>query len=362
MKTIFIRTNYGRKVGLGHLFRMKKFANIIDRKKKIIFILDKYNKIIPHILKFECIFLYNKNKKFVSQNDDAIKVKSILKKYEAELLIVDDYRLNLVWENHFYKKIKLIVFDDNNKKRHKCDYLVDSKWDSEKTYKRYDKLLNKNAIKILGPQYSLIDKKNQKISKKNQQFNILFYLGGGGNFKGFDNFFLNLINQFKGKKIKIILVKGPFAENYKKIFLSLKNNTNVQIEKDNYNLNKILPITDLYIGVSSSIIYDLNYYNIPSILFSISKNQENSLKSLGELGFYFLLKNKDFLIRYKNIVKFINLIFNNYLKIKNLNKKKIQIDSKGGERIKNIIFKKKKLKYYNLNILKKSKIKKKWHI
>ena len=84
MKTIFIRTNYGGKVGLGHLFRMKKFANIIDRKKKIIFILDKYNKIIPHILKFECIFLYKKNKKFVSQNDDAIKVKSILKKYEAD--------------------------------------------------------------------------------------------------------------------------------------------------------------------------------------------------------------------------------------------------------------------------------------
>ena len=32
----------------------------------------------------------------------------------------------------------------------------DSKWDAKK---RYVKLLNKNAIKILGPQYSLIDKK-----------------------------------------------------------------------------------------------------------------------------------------------------------------------------------------------------------
>lgn len=338
MKKIFIRTNFGDKVGLGHLFRMKKFADSFLQKKKIIFLLDNYNDIIPKILSYKCIFLYDRNRKYFSQKEDANIVKKILDNYNVELLVVDDYRFDQIWEKTFYKRIKLLVFDDNNSNKHKCDFLVDAKWDGEKTYYRYAKLLNKNTIKILGPQYSILDINKIKYNKKNKNFIILFYLGGGGNFKNYKNFFLNLIEQTKNEKIQIILIKGPFARNYEKLFFFLKNFSNIKIEINNLDIDKILPIVDLYIGVSSSIIYKLNYYNIPSILFSTTKNQNNSFEALGDLGFYFFLKKKDFIRRCQDLSKFIVCIINNYSIIKNINKNRIKIDTKGCERIKNLIF------------------------
>ena len=47
-------------------------------------------------------------------------------------------------------------------------------------------------------------------------------------------------------------------------------------------------------STSSSIIYDLNYLNIPSCLFSTSENQNNEISNLEDLGFYLNINLKNF--------------------------------------------------------------------
>ena len=35
----------------------------------------------------------------------------------------------------FFKSYQIVVFDDMNKKRHKCHFIIDSKWTAENTEK-----------------------------------------------------------------------------------------------------------------------------------------------------------------------------------------------------------------------------------
>lgn len=173
MKTVIIRTNISDKVGLGHLFRMKNLAKELSKKYKVIFLLDKNEKIIRKIINFECFFLYKKNEVFTSQLDDARRSKKIIDNIKTDLLIIDDYRLNNIWEKIFYKRIKIVVFDDTNNIKHKCNILVNSKWEGKLTAQRYQKLLPKSTIKLLGPKFSIINLVNK--NKKKKIFFIIYY-------------------------------------------------------------------------------------------------------------------------------------------------------------------------------------------
>ncbi len=342
MEKILIRTNGDLKVGIGHLFRMKNLIKNFP-KKKIIFILDYHNEVIKKILKKKCIFLYNPKQKFKSQRDDAQKVKKIIKKFKTDLIILDDYRFDINWEKHFYGNVKIAVFDDNNKKKHKCDFLIDSKWAGDSTHERYKNLLNKNAIKLLGPKYAIIKKDiiNKPINKKT--FNIMFYIGGAGDFSLYKKFIINFANSFKNyKKCKIIVIKGPYSKNSLYLNSKLKNYSNLKIVEDSLDLSNTLNNTDLYLGVASSIIYELNKRNIPSILFSVNENQKNSLEFFNDLGFHFLINQKDISNQDTKVINLVKCIFKNYSRIKKLNKNKIIIDNNGGKRIYNILSRKKK--------------------
>ena len=88
---------------------------------------------------------------------------------------------------------------------------------------------------------------------------------------------------------------------------------------------------------SSSIIYDLNYLNIPACLFSTSENQKNNIFDLEDLGFYTNIDLNEFLNSNKIQLLFLSLLKNlNRIK-KLINNKKILIDNRGVKRIVSIL-------------------------
>jgi len=334
MKTILIRTNFNKDIGLGHLFRMKRLAERFSKKNKIIFILDKKELIAEKILKFQCLYLYKGNKKFTSEALDAKILNERMNKIKIDLIIIDDYRLKQKWQNFFYKKTKIVVFDDNNKSKQKCHILVDSKWDQNFTDKRYLNLVPKKTIRLLGPQYAITEKKNKIKKKRSRFFNILFYVGGSGNLKIYKNFFNEFLKKTKKNSIyRLNIVVGPLANGLGEILKIAQKSKNINIIYENLDINNKLPNIDLYLGVSSSIIYELNNYNIPSILFSTSDNQENSNLALNDLGFYFLLKQKNLLTEYEKVVRLVFSIIKNIDRVRKFSLNKIKIDGKGSNRI-----------------------------
>ena len=114
---------------------------------------------------------------------------------------------------------------------------------------------------FVGPKYCIIDqslKKKNKISKKK---NFLIYTGGSGNFKKILpilNSLKNILDKNKINDLKFNVIIGPLSK-FNFSYIKKFNTKYFNFIKKKYDINNLLNNTDLYFGVSSSIIYDLNY-------------------------------------------------------------------------------------------------------
>ena len=330
MKEIIIRTNFNKKIGLGHFFRCLYLQKLLTKKNFLVtFIID--NNIATRLTKNLNIINFG-NKKFNSFKDakntyEAIKNKNI------SLIIIDDYRIDYKWESFFKKKgFKLAVIDDLANRKHSCDYLIDSGWYGfDKNNLRYNKLVGKKTIKLLGPKYKIINPKLKKIKTTKKIFFI--YFGGGSYFLKYRKLIFYLIeelNKIKLKSVKVNLVISDLLK-LKKSF-SYKN-IKVKVINNSYNLYNIINNTYLYIGANSSIVNELSYLNIPRILISVNKNQNIDISHYQELGNYFYIGYKK-KINHKLFSDLVITIIKNYKRVKDLHKrKKINIDKNGSGRI-----------------------------
>ena len=76
------------------------------------------------------------------------------------------------------------------------------------------------------------------------------------------------------------------AYNYSRIKSLKKRFKFLNIVSNKFDLSIYLERCKFAFSNSSSIIYDLNYLNIPACLFSTSENQKNNIFDLEDLGFY----------------------------------------------------------------------------
>jgi spore coat polysaccharide biosynthesis predicted glycosyltransferase SpsG len=355
MHNIIIRTNFNEKIGLGHIFRMKNLAKELSKSSKLTFYLDEHNELTEKILDYDFEYLYKKNEKFKSQKEDSLKLKKRIKNKKIDCIIVDDYRFDENWEKTFYKIYPVIVFDDNNIKNHKCDIIIDSKWEGTNTAYRYKNLVDKNTLKLLGPQFSIVDTK--KINKnKVHSFNILFYIGGGGNYKRYYNFLKKFSETLKRyKNCKILVVSGPLVskKEQNQLIKFEKKFNNIKIIRNNFNISKLLLDINLYVGVASSIIYELNYHNILSVLFANAENQKNNVANLADLGFNFFIKKQDLFLRAQKVSELLILILKNYKRLNYSTKDKIYVDQNGSKKISKFI-----INLIDNNLVKLTKFKK----
>lgn len=340
MDTIFIRTNFNENVGLGHFARMNSIGKELEKKYQVIFLIDKSTDNYKFSCKFRVIGIYKKNENFKNQLNDASIVKKIISSFNTKAIIVDDYRCREIWEKVFFKKYKIISFDDNNKYKHFSHIIVDSKWTGSSTYSRYNNLVSKSCIKLLGPKYSIFSKVSvTKKRKKNNKFIIIFYIGGAGNFSKYYKF-LELLGNLTSNHRKLIvqIVVGPLSKNYEKLIHDFRNSyKNIEFIKGKESLFEYFYNANLYIGVSSSVIYELSYCKVPAVVFSNTKNQQNNILDLEDLGIFFQLKKSDFLELPNKIIKFVKILIRNEKRIKKFIKPKIDIDRNGAKRISLII-------------------------
>ena len=348
--TFCFRINSNENIGIGHV---KRCIRIAYKLKKYgygsIFFTDNKS-IVDFFLKdFRIYYIYGKNSKFTNQKTDA---EIFLKKIELlnPIVVSDDYRLDIVWEKIISKKkIKIIVLDDSENKTHFCDTYINYK----------PNLINQNKLKLninkkkktkllLGPEYAIIDcRYNNDLKKKKIQnlFKVCFYMGGGGDFKFFDKIILNLISLFSNikKDLEINIVQGPACKNIDKLILLSKKYKFIKIIDGKKNFDKKISKMDLLVGSAGNIIYETSYYNIPSVFFEMSNNQNNYLSNMEKIGHYFVLKKSD-LKNYLKISKLIFLIFKNYKRIfKLVKRKKIIVNNSGIDKIVNHILSDKKI-------------------
>ena len=99
----------------------------------------------------------------VDWETDSNQTAKILKNIKPELLIIDHYSIDIKWERKIKKYVKkLFVIDDLANRKHNCDYILD--YNLVNNYdKRYDRLVSSKTIKLLGPEYIILNKDYRRV-------------------------------------------------------------------------------------------------------------------------------------------------------------------------------------------------------
>jgi len=94
----------------------------------------------------------------VDRPTDARQTEDILKSLgtAVDLLVVDHYALDISWEKEVREYCEnLMVIDDLADRKHICDFLLDQNYYKNLEH-RYDNLVPRACIKMLGPSYALL--------------------------------------------------------------------------------------------------------------------------------------------------------------------------------------------------------------
>ena len=345
---IFLRTNFNKKIGLGHLLRMLRIYSFLKEKRNYncqIFV-DRYSKKISRFIhKSKLIELYQKGK-FKDQIQDAKKFYKSIKYFKSGYVFVDDYRLDEKWEKYISNKnFSIVSFDDTNLSNHYSDYLINydpqyidkSKFDFKKNKK-------KKSTFLLGPQYSILPNNiNHTKIKKNRIFKIIINFGGSGNLNLSKNIILQFIRKKYYKDIEISVVIGPLAKNRKDIFNLSKKFNFIKLVENRTDLINIYQNHHLYIGAAGTSVFETAISKIQTILIKITENQSTNIFSLEKLGHFIFLDRRS-LSKVDKLVELIISFKKNYSRLRKTFRPDIKIDTNGLKKIINVTLKKKKQK------------------
>ena len=112
---------------------------------------------------------------------DVKETIQILNNNKPDWIIVDNYSIDIRWENKIRPYVdKIMVIDDLANRQHNCDLLLDQNYTNNRG--RYNNLLNPSATKLIGPKYVLLRKEFSvefpEVKKNKQIENIFIFFGG----------------------------------------------------------------------------------------------------------------------------------------------------------------------------------------
>ena len=265
MITFFV--DGGEKLGLGHIYRSINLALTFSKKYKIKFLINKPKK-KTEIKLLKKIFKRSKiNLKFITNN-----LNKEFRIDKNQNIIFDHPKINeskIKLANEFYSKI-IVIDDENTLKNYDCDLLINQN-DYSKNFNY--KTSNKNLIKLLGSNYTILKEKPIKVNfLLNKNIKKILLIMGATDVNDYYKYLVKKLNMHKLYIVvnnKVIKDKTIKLKNYKN--LELLSNKNVK----NSIVNKKI---DVAITCCGSSLYDLFSFRIPIIGVKCSLDQNNAYK------------------------------------------------------------------------------------
>lgn len=354
-----IRADSSESIGTGHIVRCVTLAKELRKLGlKVHFISKSYKGNILGVVK-KNRFTLNKIKPELDIKKDIKETSKILKKYKINLLILDNYDLNLVWEKGIKKYLKKLIVISELKKNHSCDILINYNLLQNKKKslsKFYLKKRNINSRFLFGLRYAILNnkyqkvKQNIKIKKQLKKINIFF-----GGFKGSLNLLEDVINIMSSKtfrKIKLDIISGLNQKISKRIHLKLNRRGNFKIFQNLPNLANSFKNADLAIGCGGTANLERLCLGIPSLVFFAAKNQEILGNILAKKNLIIKIKKKNNQIDKEHLTKLINKFYKDKNLLKKFSEKtKLIVDGFGAKRIARAVigFEKSDLKISKVN-------------
>jgi UDP-2,4-diacetamido-2,4,6-trideoxy-beta-L-altropyranose hydrolase len=302
MGTIFIRVDASIQIGIGHFMRCLTLANKLKERGENVHFLSRS---LPEVLKkmlnqnrHDCSNLIcdsqtdegNKTAHHswlnVSQSADALECIQIIMDSDPRIVIVDHYSLGLEWEEVLIDyNIKLVVIDDLADRKHNCHLLLDQNLFPD-MLKRYNTLVSKNCILLLGPQYALLRddfyEYRRKIRNRDGKIRRILVSLGGIDKENITKTVIFALNELPFL-VEVDIVIGdssPFKIEIMELCKESRFNLHIQTSK----MTDLIWNADLGIGSSGASSWERCALGLPTICITQALNQVPIAKGLEGAG------------------------------------------------------------------------------
>ncbi len=274
-KLAFFRFEASQDIGAGHAIRSCVIADALKEHNwhcKIVTTQCSYD-FIPQLTRFERV------------NPDELDQG----KLNCDLLVVDSYAIDKIHETCFRAFAKhILVIDDLANRQHDCDILIDQ------TYGRdvidYKQLAPESCAILTGSDYTLIRKDftnlrpralDKRIKAKEVK-RILVSLGGSDP----ENYTIKVLDIIQNSEFKgsVDIVLGFSGQNNKAVQDKINQMTNDCLIHINPDMSELMYNADLAIGASGSSMWERCVLGLPTMMFTLSYDQDLIAKNLHELG------------------------------------------------------------------------------
>ena len=264
-KLVFFRCDGSLQIGAGHVMRCICLATALEKKG------------------YECIFVANpesyeiidKLKSFPRLNPEDF----FTKKPQCDLLVIDNYSLDINYEKNFKNSAKkILVIDDLADREHFCDILIDQNLGTK--IEDYKNLVNENCKILVGSKYCILREEFSKLRsqaeekrKQTKQIKKILINFGGNDLYNHCLKALDMVEKsnFSGD-IDVVLGFNPLhLSSISDFAKKSKNKINIHY---NANMAQMILEADLAIAAGGTSTWERLCLLLPTYLIKIANNQE----------------------------------------------------------------------------------------
>ena len=304
MKVVF-RADASTKIGIGHIMRRITLAKKLKKSGSDIVFISRnlkgnLNALISKkgfkINQLSAPNAFKKNSNQVkdgyfdwlgvSEIEDAKETVNSLENHKLDWLIVDHYSLGEIWEKELKPYTNnILVIDDIANRNHDCDILLDQNW-FKNMESRYNGLLSKNCVQLLGPKYALLRQEFSRIrkikKKKNKILKRIFIFFGGSDPQNLTGMTLRVLSESEFDHLELDIVLGKNNAYLKEIqkLGKIRGLVNIHIQVD--NIASIMQKADLAIGAGGVNTWERICLNIESHVIISAENQKEVNQQLND--------------------------------------------------------------------------------
>lgn len=221
---------------------------------------------------------------------DAKQCRAVIGNLMPYWLIVDHYGIDHRWEMALSQSCQnLMVIDDLADRKHHCNLLLDQNWHGPTTPKRYQKLIPKNTLQLLGPEYALLRPEYPILRKvipprDGNISRILVFMGGSDPGNETAKALRALYSPDLGHLV-VDVVLGANHPDPEGITEQGKARPRINIHRNLPGLAGLMAKADLMIGAGGATTWERMCLGLPSIVISIANNQTPTNRALMEAGY-----------------------------------------------------------------------------
>jgi UDP-2,4-diacetamido-2,4,6-trideoxy-beta-L-altropyranose hydrolase len=222
------------------------------------------------------------------QRADALATRNALSALgRIDWIVVDHYRLGLVWERlaaGFAQRVAVI--DDHAQRAHDCDLLIDHNVSA--AWAQYDELLAPRTVRLLGPRFALLRHEfarpaEAKLRPRATVARLLVSFGGFDP-TGETEKILRALALGPAASLGVDVVVGAAHPRLAAIRRLAASFSSVDVHVAVQRMDELIERADLCIGASGISVLERCAKGLPSLLIAVADNQVPIARALAERG------------------------------------------------------------------------------